>query len=525
MQIQLKTQQHRFIFIFGLILLTIGLGWGAFPLSFSIIILLINWLWEGNFSWKYQQIKSSNIAIVLILFYLLHIVGVLWSDNYTYALKDLKIKIPLFLLPLLFVSTNPLKEKEWKLILNFFVLSIITTTLWSMLFYLDILHPLSNGSRELSRFDSHIRLSLKIILAICICTWWLTQKLSFTKKLVCLTSIIWFLSFLFILSSLNGVIILSTLTLTYLFIVLFKMNNSYVKYVIVFSLVSSMVYLFLIIKKEYNNFFIQIEPIHEKLDMWTATNDLYFHEKNLACENGYFVWRYNAYPELKREWNKASNFKFDSLDKKGMNLKFTIVRYMTSLGLRKDSAAFRKLSKDDIESIENGFTNFRLVNASHFKTRLYEMFWEVDDYLKNGTINGHSFMMRVEYWKTAIKIIRRNLCIGVGTGDVQDEFTKQYIQNKSQLKTESERRRAHSQFLEITVQFGIVGLLFFLLSLVFPLLQLKNLHPLYLAFILVFLISLIAEDTIETQMGVSLYAFFNAFFLFLVRQEITHPKD
>lgn len=134
---------------------------------------------------------------------------------------------------------------------------------------------------------------------------------------------------------------------------------------------------------------------------------------------------------------------------------------MTSLGLRKDSAAFRKLSKDDIESIENGFTNFRLVNASHFKTRLYEMFWEVDDYLKNGTINGHSFMMRVEYWKTAIKIIRRNLCIGVGTGDVQDEFTKQYIQNKSQLKTESERRRAHSQFLEITVQFGIVGLLFF----------------------------------------------------------------
>jgi O-antigen ligase len=78
------------------------------------------------------------------------------------------------------------------------------------------------------------------------------------------------------------------------------------------------------------------------------------------------------------------------------------------------------------------------------------------------------------------------------------------------------RLRAHNQYLSIAIGMGLVGLIWFLFTLFYPLLKL-NMHAnfLYVSFFAIAIISFLTEDTLETQAGVTFFAAFNSYFLFL----------
>jgi hypothetical protein len=103
----------------------------------------------------------------------------------------------------------------------------------------------------------------------------------------------------------------------------------------------------------------------------------------------------------------------------------------------------------------------------------------------------------------------------VGTGDVPDAFTKKYIETNSPL-SENYRLRAHNQYITMAVALGIPFLIWFIITLIAPVfLQNKTSDYLYIAFLLTAIFSFLTEDTLETQAGLSFYAFFNSLFLFL----------
>jgi len=78
------------------------------------------------------------------------------------------------------------------------------------------------------------------------------------------------------------------------------------------------------------------------------------------------------------------------------------------------------------------------------------------------------------------------------------------------------RLRAHNQYLSIAVAFGIVGLVWFLITLFYPIFLCgKSKSYLYVSFLLIAIVSFLTEDTLETQAGVTFYAFFNSFLLFI----------
>jgi hypothetical protein len=135
-------------------------------------------------------------------------------------------------------------------------------------------------------------------------------------------------------------------------------------------------------------------------------------------------------------------------------------------------------------------------------------------YENTGDANGHSITQRFEYWKAAAGIITGHPVLGVGTGDIQQAFDHQYEISKTNLRKEW-RLRSHNQYLSITVAFGFFGLIWFLFALIYPSLKLKGYSDfLYLTFFIVAAVSFITEDTLETQVGVTFFAFLNAFFLF-----------
>ena len=180
----------------------------------------------------------------------------------------------------------------------------------------------------------------------------------------------------------------------------------------------------------------------------------------------------------------------------------TLIRYLTASGYRKDAQGVRKLSLEDVKNIENGHTS---PNFNGVLARIYSVQYQISN---NGDPNGHSLLERLEYWQNGWTIAKNNFWIGVGAGDVQDAFNKQYVNSKSKLKTEN-RNRAHNSYLTTFITFGIIGLIYFLyFHLYFIRQSIVTKNYLGILFIITILLSYLTEDTLETQTGITFFAFF-----------------
>jgi 4-amino-4-deoxy-L-arabinose transferase-like glycosyltransferase len=209
-------------------------------------------------------------------------------------------------------------------------------------------------------------------------------------------------------------------------------------------------------------------------------------------------------------------------DLKNQYLRTTMVRYITSMGLTKDSLGITQLNDEDIRMIENGYTNYLFKYKWSVYPRLYQIFWEIEYYLKGGNPSGHSLTQRVEYLKNAIHVIKRHFWFGTGTGDTVSEILKQYELDNSQLALQW-RKRAHNQLITFFLSFGFIGFLLFVITFSMAIyLERKNVDFLFLCFLLIFLFSTLNEDTLETQIGATYFAFFLS--ILLLGRNIEHVQ-
>jgi O-antigen ligase len=260
------------------------------------------------------------------------------------------------------------------------------------------------------------------------------------------------------------------------------------------------------------------EPVDFRtLESSTSLGNSYWHDTtNTQVENGHHVWIYISSEELREAWNQRSSYDFDGQDKAGQDLRFTLIRFLASKGYRKDAGGVAKLTGEEVAMVENGIASIIYSQRSPLYVRIYKTFWEFQQYRTNRNASGHSMMQRIEYWRTAAAIARdhQSWLVGIGTGDLDDAFQLQYEKMGSMLGKEF-RWRTHNQFLSIFVTFGLLGLLWFLFALIFPGTRLRKFSDFfYLTFFIIFILSMVTEDTLETQAGVTQFAFFTSFYLF-----------
>ena len=154
------------------------------------------------------------------------------------------------------------------------------------------------------------------------------------------------------------------------------------------------------------------------------------------------------------------------------------------------------------------------LDAGPFELRVRQIVWELTRYRSEQDANGHSVTQRIEYWKAALHIIRQYPFFGVGTGDMPEAFTHAYAQTGSKLEV-AYRLRSHNQLLALTVAFGLAGGLYFIFLLVF-LLRHPNAKQgmLFIGWWIIFVLSIISEDTLETQPGATFFGLFVSLLLF-----------
>lgn len=531
-----------YFYLVGLILIGIFLPTSKFGLSVSQFYLLALWMLLGldmrainkmfkekpfvnrilsrivvSFKGIWQNVKTrfgdfvhNKVAVVIVSMYIIHFIGLIFTSDFQYAFKDLRIKLPLLVFPLILSSMKPLNRKQFDTVLWFFISSVFFVTVLGAIKYF---HRDFVDVRELSVFVSHIRLSLCIVFSFFIIGYYFfKKKYSMHIRIIIILLMLWFLWQLMILESFIGILIVAALCILLTLYFIFKSDDKIVKIVsiiVVVVLSALLLYYPYKVVHDYNN---PDKVVVEQLDTHTKLGNPYvFDTIRYGVEDGRYVGLYLSKQEMLDAWNERSDKKINREFDDGYG---SLIRYLTSKDLRKDAEGVSQLTDDDIRNIENGISNYNYIDNPGVKTRIMKILVAYGNYKKSGDANGSSVFQRVEYIKASLNIIKEAPIVGVGTGDIADAFAEYYEETNSKLLPEY-RFRCHNQYLAITVAFGVVGLLWFLFSMFYPFFSNKKYRNyIYVVFLFIMMLSMFTEDTLETQIGVTLYAFFNSLLVF-----------
>lgn len=517
MRVTLPPRQkiHQAVYIFALAILIIGLPLSKFLMSISQIILSANWLLEGDLSNKFKRFFRNKPALIMSSLLLIHLLGLLYTTDMAYGLHDVKIKAPLLVLPLIISTSQPVSSTIFTRLLQLFLGALLVASIISILILTEtFIHRKVVDIRDISIFISHIRFGLLLCLGVFVSLYLFIAASNRMMKWIYGLLLLWLLLFLVIMESITG---LSALFITIFMLIMIKgvlTENRILKwtrFVLTLLAVSLIIYV-------YKTFVMgQKTTIHKftLLEKTVKGNDYHSDTSYHQTENGYLVYINYSPEEMEEAWNRRSKMDYDGKDLKGNAIAATLMRFLASKGVSKDEMTVNALTQEEVKAIEHGVANVNYMKMSSLRVRIAEILWEIELYRSMGDANGHSLTQRFEYWKTANAIIKKNPVLGVGTGDVAKAFTEQYERSGSLLK-QKWRLRAHNQYLSIMVGMGIIGGIWFLITLFYPMYKLgMQGNYLYVAFLIIALVSFFTEDTLETQAGVTFFAFFNTFFLFM----------
>jgi hypothetical protein len=504
--------KNRIIFLFALVLFLLGIPFSRFLMSLGGFILVANWFLEGNLVNKIKSIFRSKVVLSCLILYAVHLLWFIPSQNISYGMSDLRIKIPLLFIPFIFFTSEPLSSKEFKTLLQIYILGTLISSLSGFFFY--IIKDLSD-KREMALFISYLRFEINICFVSFVCLYLLLkEKMSILHQIIIAIALCWFLFFLIYSGSLTAICLFFIITPVIIVKTMINNQHKSFRYVIpsLFIVIGAGISGIVInCVKQY----FHVDFSMETAAKYTADGNPYFHDpQKRYIENGSYIYTYISDVEMEEAWNKRSKINFKGVDNNGFPVRTTLIRYLNSKRLYKDRLGVEALSEQDISNIEQGIANIAYTHRLNIINRMYCLMWELNDYYYTGTIIGYSVPQRIELWKHSLSLIKKHPLWGVGTGDVKNAFAQELELDNSFLA--GTNMRSHNQYFTFLIAFGIIGLSLILFSIIYPPFALRKMgNSLFLVFFFIIIISMVTEDTLEPQDGVTFFSFFYSLFLFL----------
>ena len=493
---------HPFLQLLGMIILSFGLPFNKVLMSIGTIWLASNIILKADFKSYWKNWRSNILAWFVLGILILHLIGLTYTNDFDYAFRDLNTKLPLFVIPLSIIAF-PIRKEWLNYVLYFFLLSLCITTMINLYTYWS--NPQADF-RSLSLFGSHIRYTILVVMGILVCIYFLIQKKKF--GMLWLAPLLWFAFYVYQSQVFAGYVSIIMIILAAILFGILNLNNKAVKIgLLILTIFGLFGCIFMSVKfLEIDKQQIDFTELPEK----TPRGNEYIHDTTFVWyENGNHVMSYISTDELEQEWNKRSDIDYSGTDQNGHKIQSTLVRYMASKGLKKDKDGMQNMTREDIENVEKGYTNYKQVSGSPL-TRIENLKNDIFMYSLTGDPNGNSFIERIEHFSVGMLIVRDHPFLGVGTGDVQNIFNDYYKKTNTKLDR-NKWNRAHNQSLTFWITFGVFGFILFSGLWVFVGYQSVKLNSFFvLCFCLIAIGSFLSEDTIETQQGVTFIAFFLA---------------
>ena len=472
----------------------------VFATNLLWVLLLANWVIEWQWAERWQALRNNRLLQAFLLLAAVHLVWLLGTENLAYGLYDLQKKLPLFVIPLVVLTSKPLQRKELLPVAAAYCLTVLTVSLVGLGRYLTI--P-DLPYRNLVPHISHIRFGLNICLTICIILYLMLHCRVWWQHLVGTTLILWLLLFLLMLRAYTAFIIL-TITAVVLLLAYGHRLPRRLRHAATLSLT-----LILLSAAALTGFYLydyyHLRPLSTApLQSFTPNGNPYLHRQDGLVENGNYVHYYVCEQELRQEWCKVSSFPFDSITSTGYTVYPALLRYLGAMGYTKDSLGMTHLQPADIQAIEKGIANPVYLHPGPRKM-FYVLFYEFENFRCFRSISNFSSLQRIELWRNAWQVFLRHPLFGVGTGDVADQCRQQMEATHSPLADSG--MHTHNQYLNFLLAFGLVGFLLILLSFIRAI-HVEHLcrSALFTALLCIVLISFISEDTLETLAGITFVA-------------------
>jgi O-antigen ligase len=174
-----------------LIILAFLLPLTVFGANLIIVIICVLWLFSGNYKSKFDQIISSKLMLASILFFCLHLAGLLWTDDLEWGLHIVhKMWYFIGLFPILFT----LVQKDYiKYYISAYLIAISISEMISYLIWFELIQPFKYATVEdPTALMSHISYNPLLAIAIYIVYHEIlyNTRISFIKRFIyCIFSI------------------------------------------------------------------------------------------------------------------------------------------------------------------------------------------------------------------------------------------------------------------------------------------------------------------------------------------------
>ncbi len=502
---------HHWIYFVLLCMLAASMPTSRFMMSLTQLLLGANWLLEGNYKEKTLRFWKNKPALIFISLYLLHVIGLLWSEDLRYGIgSDLKDKLPMLTLTFLVVSSRPLSPYKVHLLLYVFFASLLITTFFG--FYVFITGNYLNF-RDISPFVSHIYLGMMLVMAAFTLPW-LTLRLTGNKKFIWASYIIaiWMVVFLFILHSLTGLLCLGGVITFLLLRKIYRIPALRTRIMVGIMIIALAIGSIVPLIWMFRQVSMEIKPSPESMQELTERGNPYRHSTtNKMRENGHYVYSFVAEEEARQAWNQRSELDFDGPDLVGNELKATLYRYLSSKGLRKDYEGVMQLDEEDIAAIERSVPNHYYTAWPGLIVRMHQSVWEVYWYRETGNPSGHTLTQRIELWRASVVAFREKPWLGWGTGDLF--IAVEYGLEKIDSQMENYRMKPHNQYLLFLLTLGLVGSV--ALYTLYVMYVKKTRAYQYLPFnifLVIMLVSMIGNHPIDSQTSQTFFTFFTLYF-------------
>lgn len=508
---------HRAIYLLCLVGIALSMLLSRFLVSIFTLLLVVNFLAQGDYRHRWQALLSHRPLLIFLLLIGVHMAGLLWSTDIQAALADLRIKAPLLALPVIIALSKPLKGHSIRSILFIFAGAATAISIGEFVYWLQ--KPGLQNPREISLFVSHIRYALMINLSMALLLYYSfiskNNRLNRWQSLAATATMLWLAIFLVVLRSYTGLILMVVLAYGGAFFALRHIPHLIARLFVMALLVviglSSAAWL----SRSVGRYLKQEQLDRATLEQYTAEGNEYSHQtEGIYYENGHIVTIYICREELEREWEKRSRLDYHGYDHAGNELELTLIRYLTSKGLRKDAEGVKALGRQDIENIEKGMANHIYADTWSVYPYLYDVLWQIDIYSRGLFPAGHSVGMRLFYLDMGWQVFAQNPWFGVGTGDVQGSLYSKYKHEHAHLP-KGMYHLPHNQYLTWLVAFGLIGFLICMAAILLPIFIIHGWqHMLISSFMAIALLSMLNEDTLEPQIGLAFFAFFYSLFIF-----------
>lgn len=514
-----------------LAILSIGIVTSETIMTISTILLLVIWLLFGFFSTKSfkgiaNQVKSfisNKSCVVFSLIYVVCLLSLTYSQDVSKGISELMVKIPLLIMPIVFSMPIKIKERTINIAISAFCATLVFASIYSLTVFFG--NPYYDY-RETYPYISTVILGFDLAFGIILLVYLLLRYKHTLKtwlKLLIIAAILMFLSVIFIKKSLTGLVTLLTVI-----ILLLLTNNTLLEIgkrgrrltlSFVFLIIGIMVGYFIYAHHKYYDLKIDIS----NLPKYTASNNLYTHDiEGSTLEEGNYELCFLCEKELAQEWPKVSNTAYT-------DYKYTLIRYLNSLGYTKDSVGISKLTEENINDIKHGIANINYKRFG-FYPRMSETFFEIERYKKNGCPEG-SLTARVGAWISGIESIKQKPLFGYGTGDVvktQRDMSFEIFPCLKVFHGNDELRHgilSHNQYIFFATQSGLIGLIIIIICIVYPGIRENKFNSfLWSAIFYSCMIFMMFDDILGSQAGITMVVMFYFLFLFYDKEKETLCK-